>query len=310
MKSLRELLEYALVVMLRTAARHVPFRVADGIGRSLGTAAFTLGIRRKVTLEHLAKAFPEQSSAQRLAIARRAYQHYATWLPHLFWIAGHSAEEVLERVRIPVDHPLWRRLREPCAVIVLSGHFGSPELMVNSIGLATHRSFLVVVQDQSNRRVNDLIDGDRRVHGNRTITMGLSVREVLTVLGEGGAVALLGDQSGSREAAVVNYFGRPVTAHRGAAAFSLKRNTPVIMVFTVRSPDGTYALELEELNRDGLGGSVEEQIQELTQRHTAILEKFVRMHPDHWLWMHKRWKHTPYLEGLSLAPPPHRPEVK
>jgi len=256
MKSLRELLEYALVVTLRTAARHAPFGLADGIGRALGSAAFTLGIRRHVTLEHLAKAFPELSSGERLAIARRAYRHYATWLPHLFWIAGHSAEEVLERVRIPVDHPLWKKLCEQRAVIVLSGHFGSPELMVNSIGIATRRSFLVVVQDQSNHRVNAVIDRDRRVHGNRTISMGLSVRGVLTELDDDGAVALLGDQSGSREGAVVTYFGRPVTAHRGAAAFSLKRDAPVIMVFTVRSPDGSYALELEELNRHGLSGSV------------------------------------------------------
>jgi KDO2-lipid IV(A) lauroyltransferase len=69
----------------------------------------------------------------------------------------------------------------------------------------------------------------------------------------------------------------------------------------VREPDGTYTLQLEELSREGLRGSVDNQIQELTERHTALLEKFVRMHPDHWLWMHKRWKHTAYLERLEHA---------
>lgn len=302
MKPLRELIEYWLVRTLRAAARRLPFSAIDSVGRALGSLAFVLGVRRSLTLDHLAHAFPEMPERERMAIARRAYQQYATWLPHLFWLAANSPEAVAERVRIPRDHPLWRRICTAPGLLVLSAHFGSPELMINSMAIASRRSFLVVVQDQSNPRVNALIDRDRRVHGNRTVPMGLAVREVLTSLGEGEAVALLADQSGPREGAVVRYFGRLVTAHRGAAAFSLKRDVPVVMVFTVRGADGRYTLEFEELDRRGLSGSGEEQIQQLTERHTAVLERFVRKHPDHWLWMHKRWKHTAYLEGLARKP--------
>jgi len=302
MKPLQELLEYWLVLSLRALARRLPFQAVDALGRALGILAFAIGVRRRLTLDHLAHAFPEVPEAERVAIARRAYQQYATWLPHLFWIAANTPGRVTERVRIPHTHPLWKKISTTPGLIVLSGHYGSPELMVNGIAIASGRSFLVVVQDQRNRRVNDVIDRDRRVHGNRTVSMGLSVREVLTTLAEGGAVAMLADQSGPREGAVVRYFGRPVTAHRGVAAFSLKRNAPVVMVFTVRDPDGSYSLELEELDREGLRGSSEDQIQELTERHTALLERFVRKHPDHWLWMHKRWKHTAYLEGLARKP--------
>jgi lauroyl/myristoyl acyltransferase len=35
----------------------------------------------------------------------------------------------------------------------------------------------------------------------------------------------------------------------------------------------------------------------LTARHTAVLERNIRERPDHWLWMHKRWKHTPEYEA-------------
>ena len=301
MKSLRELIEYWLVLVLRAAARRLPFSAVEALGRALGSLAFAIGVRRSLTLDHLAHAFPEKPQSERIAIARRAYQQYGTWLPHLFWIAANSPEAVAERVRIPLDHPLWGRICTTPGVLVLSAHFGSPELMVNSMAIVSRRSFLVVVQDQSNPSVNALIDQDRRVHGNWTVPMGSAVREVLTALGEGAVVALLADQSGPREGAVVRFFGRPVTSHRGAAAFSLKRDAPVVMVFTVRGPDGRYRLEFEELDRSGLSGNSEEQIQQLTERHTAVLERFVRKHPDHWLWMHKRWKHTAYLEERARA---------
>jgi Kdo2-lipid IVA lauroyltransferase/acyltransferase len=31
-------------------------------------------------------------------------------------------------------------------------------------------------------------------------------------------------------------------------------------------------------------------IRELTQRCTDVLEMYVRRNPDHWLWMHRRWR--------------------
>jgi KDO2-lipid IV(A) lauroyltransferase len=66
------------------------------------------------------------------------------------------------------------------------------------------------------------------------------------------------------------------------------------MYFILRQGDGTYKVEFEELDRTHLVGTAEENILELTRRHTALLERYIRRYPDHWLWMHKRWKHTAY----------------
>ena len=49
----------------------------------------------------------------------------------------------------------------------------------------------------------------------------------------------------------------------------------------------------------GSRASSEENIVELTRRHTAILERYIRNYPDHWLWMHKRWKHTEFYESRA-----------
>ncbi|NLP12235.1 hypothetical protein GX408_17690, partial [bacterium] len=42
-----------------------------------------------------------------------------------------------------------------------------------------------------------------------------------------------------------------------------------------------------------LTGATEENIRILTQRHVQLLEKYVRQWPDHWFWMHRRWKTKP-----------------
>ena len=66
----------------------------------------------------------------------------------------------------------------------------------------------------------------------------------------------------------------------------------MLIGFMIRKSDGTYEVVLEEIPTSDLVESTDEKIIELTQRHTAMLEKYIRLYPDHWLWMHRRWKHT------------------
>jgi len=68
----------------------------------------------------------------------------------------------------------------------------------------------------------------------------------------------------------------------------------------VRRADYTYDFILEDVPASDLNGATEDNVKELTRRHVSLLERYIRMHPDHWLWMHRRWKHlapTPGPEG-------------
>jgi KDO2-lipid IV(A) lauroyltransferase len=40
-------------------------------------------------------------------------------------------------------------------------------------------------------------------------------------------------------------------------------------------------------------GDEEADVRENTARFMAVIEAYVREHPDQWLWVHKRWKTRP-----------------
>jgi KDO2-lipid IV(A) lauroyltransferase len=40
-------------------------------------------------------------------------------------------------------------------------------------------------------------------------------------------------------------------------------------------------------------GNREQDIRDLTQRLTSVIEGWVRQYPDQWLWLHRRWKTQP-----------------
>jgi KDO2-lipid IV(A) lauroyltransferase len=60
---------------------------------------------------------------------------------------------------------------------------------------------------------------------------------------------------------------------------------------TIRQPDYSYRTAIEIINTDDLPEEEELKIAELSQRHVAVLEKYIKQYPEQWLWMHKRWKY-------------------
>jgi KDO2-lipid IV(A) lauroyltransferase len=60
--------------------------------------------------------------------------------------------------------------------------------------------------------------------------------------------------------------------------------------------DGTSAhhwIEFLEPVETLHGETHEESVLLNTQRYTTIMEEMIRRHPDHWNWIHRRWKTRP-----------------
>jgi Kdo2-lipid IVA lauroyltransferase/acyltransferase len=71
----------------------------------------------------------------------------------------------------------------------------------------------------------------------------------------------------------------------------VRRQVPILMGFPERRGDGER--ELTILPPLWPRTDVSDPVAELTTRHVALLEARVREHPDHWLWLHRRWKTAP-----------------
>lgn len=294
LRFLKSIIEYVLFLPINVLARRLTFGGAGRLGSVLGAAGFTLiGYRRSVSLDNLRQAFPGKSPRELRRIAVGAYRGYGRALVEMLWSGGGTADEL--RATMTLQNPEIPRdaLSRGKGLILLSGHFGAWEFIVTSMSLLLGEPVTAIAQPQRNRFIDAIITANRNRFGSGTVSMHHSVREVLRLLREGRIVGMLGDQSGPKESVFIDFFGRPAATHRGAAAFSLKSGAPIVMFFFLRQPDGTYRTVYEEVDRSGLDASPEENIIELTRRHTAVLERYIRQYPDHWLWMHKRWKHTP-----------------
>ncbi len=291
---MRDRLEYVLYSFIGSLVRLMPWEMVNRAGKRVAAFAYDfIPIRKKLTLENLRQAFPQKSADEIDAIARGTYRNVVIVLLEMFWFPCLTEAKLREIVSMADTSILDARLKEGNGLIMLGGHFGNWELNALAVGLLGGHQLTIIVQEQRNKYVDAFMNKNRVLFGNKIVVMKKSPREILVALQRNEVVAMLADQSGPQEGLFVEYFGRPASTHRGPALFSVRTGAPIVMSFILRKDDGRYEIVFEEVDTRNLTGTEDEKITELTARHVAMLEKYATLYPDHWLWMHKRWKHAP-----------------
>lgn len=103
---------------------------------------------------------------------------------------------------------------------------------------------------------------------------------------------MLPDQDAGKRGVQVQFFGHPVSTHKGPAYFAIKSKAPIITGFIVSNNDGKHQAFIQDLYYPVVSGNQEEDVQNIIQEITSRIEAFVRKYPEHWFWPHRRWKST------------------
>lgn len=120
------------------------------------------------------------------------------------------------------------------------------------------------------------------------------------VLEKGGHLGMLIDQHFTR-GVVVPFLGRPALTNPIMGKFAKRFDCPVHGVRVIRLPGRRFRIELTpplELPRDADG---EIDVAGAMAMMTAVVEGWVREHPEQWLWMHRRWRPGMISEAAAAA---------
>ncbi|HPG38656.1 MAG TPA: lysophospholipid acyltransferase family protein [bacterium] len=299
MKKFQNELEYYLAQALGRFVLYLPLKWALLTGRMIGRLIYyIIPIRKNVTLENLKRAYPEKSNKEIHTIARDTYINLGMTLIEFMRFPGMTPEFLTKQIKF-VNADLMKQGRlVGKGVLCMSGHFGNWEIMGAAIR-AKGYPIIGLVKEQRNKSVGNMVVEYRKLVGVETLPLGMAVRGVIKSLKKNKLVAIVADQDAHREGVFVNFLGRPSSTAPGPAIFALKTGAPLLFGVCVRNKNGHHTVYLQEIKYDDLqGGVTEENIKILTQRHASVLEECIKKWPDHWFWMHKRWKTKP--EDLVL----------
>jgi KDO2-lipid IV(A) lauroyltransferase len=249
-----------------------------------------LRIRRQVVLDNIAIAFPEMSRADRIALGRRSLYHLGlNFLEYALWpfLNKKNYTEFVEFHGLDVFD---RALAKGKGVLLLTCHLGHGDLGV--AGLSVHGYDMVMVSKFFKLRwLNDLWFAMRERLGTRFVAPRNSSYALLKALKRGAAVVVPLDQfTGPPIGVRTTFFKRETGTAAGLAVMAQRSKAPVVSVYTFRNAQGKQSIQFVR----EMAVNMDEPAEVLTQRFNDELENFVRLHPDQWMWIHKRWKRFKY----------------
>lgn len=285
-------MEYVLVRGGLALGSLLPWGLISANGALLGRTAFhLLRLRRRVAMDNLRLALGDDHDEKALRrIAARCYAQFGRSYMEYFGLPAIRRRRVMDRLDFSGLEHLGAARAGGRGVLFLSSHFGNWELLalaIQSRGVELH----LLVGDLSNPAVDAAMNGLRRGLGFHIDRRGMGLRAVIKTLRRGNGVGFQGDQEARWHGINVPFFGRESLTHPGAAFLSLKTGAPILPCYLLREGGRFRAVFAAPLWPEGEAS--EANVMALTARHTAVTEAVIRRHPDHWFWLHKRWKRAP-----------------
>jgi len=286
-------LEAWLARALHATVRALPRRAALMLGAQLGDVARMLGIRRRVALANLELAFPERSAGERMRILVAHYRDVGMMMCEAArGVANlHAREgEVIAHVR-GLEH-LERAKRAGRGAIVLTAHYGDFGLLGAWLGRLN--PLMMFGKALQNPAVEALLVRTCEEAGMRRIVAGPGLRHLVAGLRNNHWAMMLADQDAGSGGVFVPFMGRLCSTTPGPAEISLRTGAPIVMAFITRRDDDRNEIDvLPPLVLEH--PDAPDAVARLTALHAAMLERWVRMHPPMWFWLHRRWKTPPPL---------------
>jgi Kdo2-lipid IVA lauroyltransferase/acyltransferase len=288
-------LEYVIARSLLALLSVLPLRLALAAGSTLGRLGYYLSSRlRRSGTRNLELAFPELDAHRREELLRGAFKS----LGRLLGVFSHFGKARPESLQALIECEGLEHLaaaeKSGRGVILFTGHIGAWELSSFGLSLFGHPlSFLVRRIDNS--RIEGLIDRSRTRQGNRTIDKRSAAREMLQLLQAGETLGILVDLNTlDREGIFVDFFGRPASTTFVLGKLALRTGALVLPVFAPWDEKRQrFILKIDKPLDFTSTGDEQEDVRRFTQLFTGVVEKYVRLYPDQWLWIHRRWKTRP-----------------
>ena len=269
----------------------LPLGALAALGRGLGRLLWWLGkARRRVALRNLALCFPEQTDAQREALAREHFQ----WLGRsilergLLWFA--SAERLKRLIRVEGDVRLAERSDRP--VMWLVPHFMGLDVAGVAVLLFQSRTACSMYQAQSNPAMDAVIRKGRLRFGNAEIfPRSDKALPLFRAIRRGHAFFNLPDMDfGARDAAFVPFFGVPAATLLAPSRMARALGMVVQPVLAEMLPGGQgYRVRFGEPWSHFPTDDPEAD----TRAMNRWIEEEIRLNPAQYLWVHKRFKTRP-----------------
>lgn len=284
--------EYLLLRGAVGLLKGLPYRFALRLAEGFGSLAFAVvGSRRRIAVENVLRSGICATEADAVRVARASFRHMgAAGLESLKFVDLLENEAWRQHVRVhmpaaliePVDDG-WR------SAVVASAHLGNWEIGGNI--LSCHRPVVAIARPMDNPKVDRYVNRIRFHSRFENLPKHmLRTRDLVDVLRDGGALAVMIDQHAGKRGMVLDFLGRPASTNTSVARLSRTTGSPVFFGTCVRRGPLAYDLRVVGPLHCARTRDREADVRELLQDLNGRLEAAIRENPEQYMWAHRRWR--------------------
>jgi KDO2-lipid IV(A) lauroyltransferase len=268
----------------------LPYSLQRSAGGALGLLAFlALPGRRAIAATNLRLCFPELGPRGRGALLRKHFGSLGLQVIELGMTWWASDARVRRLIRIEGLEHLQKATAGGTGAILLSGHFAAVEFSGRRLQL-DFPQIAAVYRPNRNPLVDEIL---RRGRSRAVVDLIAkdSMRQLIRRLSQGVSVWYAADQSYRRRYSVlIPFFGEPTMTNGALTHIARISGAPVVPFFSRRLPDGSgYQITILPALEGFPTGDMEAD----AKRITALLEDRIRLAPEEYYWIHRRFKGRP-----------------
>jgi KDO2-lipid IV(A) lauroyltransferase len=199
-----------------------------------------------------------------------------------------SDEKLIAMTTIEGAHHIQQAIDAGYGVILLSAHFTSLEISGRVLRLNCP-PFDAVYRKHRSDFLTEVLRTGRERSARSTIEKN-DIKSMVKSLREKRPVWYAPDQSYNRkQSALLPFFGVPSMTNTATGALARLGNAMCIPFFPRRLPEGGYMLSV----LPPLPGVPGADPVEVTKRYVEVLERQIRLCPEQYYWIHRRFKNRP-----------------
>lgn len=271
----------------------LPYKVSIRIGEIFGNIVFSVWkSRRNIAINNIKTVVDAGglviSKKPELIVRDNFRNYFRNFIDiiKIFYGMGHS---IIANLTIDGIEHFNEALSKGRGVIFITGHCGNWELL--PIAFSQYSKINIVVRPLNNVYLNRILESFRKKYAHIIHKKG-AAKGVLTALKKGGVVGLLIDQRVSHpEGILINFLGRKTYATKMHAVLAQKTRTPLLPAF-IKRKGGIYTVEIGR-EIELIDAENDTAVLINTERCSRPIEEYIIQYPSEWLWIHRRWKHTP-----------------
>jgi KDO2-lipid IV(A) lauroyltransferase len=291
-------IEYAAVRIIFVLLGALPRSVALFVCRAISRVAYhVLGSLRRTGMRSLEIAFPDKSIPERTKILKGTFDSLGRVMAETSQFSKMTPADVEGIFELDLNEEareLYHKNNEGRGVLIVTGHLGNWELLVFGFA-AIHEPISYLARPLDNPLIEEMTLRIRTRFGNRPINKTNSAMTAVKILREGGILGALSDVNAHpKEGVFVPFFGVDACTISGPALMAMRANAAIFPAFCVWDRTRKqYRFICGNVIEPANTGDRKVDIVITTAAYTAEIERLIRLYPDQWLWIHKRWKTRP-----------------